>query len=172
MIAQVATEYGPGARNRLAAARQPDVEGARACLESFYHAFHNRDAAVLARVWLSDPLVQLDNPLGGIVRGTDEIVALYERIFHSAANVHVTFGDIVEFQVPGMVVFVGRETGGFDDPSGRTVDLRIRTTRVFAFDSERWGQVHHRGSIDDPGALRDYQEAVAASVADPAASTC
>lgn len=73
--------------------------------------------------------------------------------------------------MPGVVVFVGRETGGFDDPSGRTIDLRIRTTRVFAYDSERWGQVHHHGSIDDPGALRDYQEAVATSAAVPGGST-
>ena len=64
----------------------------------------------------------------------------------------------------GMAVFAGRETGQFTDPGGRGVPLRIRTTRVFAYDQAagRWGQVHHHGSIDDPDALRDYQDAVAA----------
>ncbi|HLZ39256.1 MAG TPA: nuclear transport factor 2 family protein [Mycobacteriales bacterium] len=102
-------------------------------------------------------------PLGGMVRGSGEIVGLYGRIFRTSAHVHVTFGDIVEFEVPGMVVFARRETGQFDDATGRTLGLRIRTTRVFAYDSDRWGQVHQHGSIDDPGVLRDYQEAVAAS---------
>lgn len=166
MIAQIDTQYGPAARNRLVeAARRAGLDGARAALESFYYAFNHRDSTVLAQVWLADPLVQLNNPLGGILRGSDGIARLYQRIFDSPASVRVTFGDIVEFEVAGMVVFAGRETGQFTDPAGRTIPLHIRTTRVFAYDrtAQRWGQVHHHGSIDDPGALRDYQEAIAAA---------
>jgi hypothetical protein len=164
VIAHVDAEYGPGARNRLAQAASPDPDGARAALESFYYAFHRRDLDVFQQVWVRDPLVQLNNPLGGMLRGADDITALYQRIFRSPARVEVAFGDIVEYHAAGMMVFAGRETGQFTNPTGHSVLLRIRTTRVFAFDQAagRWGQVHHHGSIDDPDALRDYQEAVAA----------
>jgi hypothetical protein len=51
------------------------------------------------------------------------------------------------------------------EPAGRTIPLYIRITWVFAYDraAQRWGQVHHHGSIDDPDALRDYRDAVAAA---------
>jgi ketosteroid isomerase-like protein len=164
VITRVDAEYGPRARNRLAEAANPDPDGAPAALETFYYAFNHRDADALKRVWVRDPLVQLNNPLGGMLRGADDITALYQRIFHSRARVEVSFGDVVAYQAAGMVVFAGRETGQFTDPAGRSVPLRIRTTRVFAYDraAGRWGQVHHHGSIDEPDALRDYQHAVAA----------
>jgi ketosteroid isomerase-like protein len=165
VIAHLDAEYGPGARNRLAEATSPDPDSARAVLESFYYAFNHRDLDALQQVWIDDPLVQLNNPLGGVLRGTDDVSRLYRRIFDSPARVEVTFGDIVAYQAAGMVVYAGRETGQFRDPAGRSIPLRIRTTRVFAYDQTagRWGQVHHHGSIDDPDALRDYQEAVAAA---------
>jgi SnoaL-like domain len=164
VITHVDAEYGPRARNRLAEATSPDLDGARAALESFYYAFNHRDPEVLEQVWVRDPLVQLNNPLGGMLRGADDIARLYRRVFRSPARVEVTFGDIVEYRAADMVVFAGRETGRVGEPAGRSAALHIRTTRVFAFDrpAGRWGQVHHHGSIDDPGALRDYQEAVAA----------
>jgi ketosteroid isomerase-like protein len=164
VITHIDAEYGPRARNRLAEATSPHLDGARAALESFYYAFHHRDLDAFERVWVGDPLVQLNNPLGGMLRGGDDITRLYRRIFQSRARVEVGFGDIVAYQAAGMVVFAGRETGQFTDPGGRSVPLQIRTTRVFAYDQTagRWGQVHHHGSIDDPGALRDYQDAVAA----------
>lgn len=163
MISHPDTEYGPDAGNRLTEATSPDPSGARAALESFYYAFHHRDPDVLRHVWVGDPLVQLNNPLGGMLRGADDIARLYQRIFDSPARVEVTFGDIVEYQVADMVVFTGRETGQFTDPAGRGVPLGIRTTRVFVYDqgAGRWGQAHHHGSIDDLDALRDYQQAVA-----------
>jgi SnoaL-like domain len=165
VIRPVQAEYGPNARDRLSEAASPEVDGARAALESFYYAFNHRDPEVLERVWLRDPLVQLNNPLGGMLREADDIVALYRRVFDSRARVEVTFGEIVEYRTAGMVVFAGRETGRFTDPAGRTVPLHIRTTRVFAYDQTvaRWGQVHHHGSIDDPDALRDYQHAVSSA---------
>jgi limonene-1,2-epoxide hydrolase len=89
-------EYGPQARDRLAQATSPDASGARAALESFYYAFNHRDLEALERVWHGDPLVQLNNPLGGMLRGTDEVVELYRRVFDSPARVEVTFSEIVE----------------------------------------------------------------------------
>jgi hypothetical protein len=41
------------------------------------------------------------------------------------------------------------------------LQLAIRTSRLFRrAPGDRWHQVHHHGSIDDPQLLADYQAAV------------
>ena len=152
--------FGPASRNLLAEATNPGREGALAALESFYYALNNRDADALAQVWSDNDLVQLNNPLGGILRGPDAIAGLYQRVFDSPAKLDVTFGDIVEYLGPDHAVFAGRETGHFTAPDGARVPLSIRTTRYFGHLDGRWGQLHHHGSIDDADALRAYQRAV------------
>jgi len=54
---------------------------------------------------------------------------------------------------------VGRERGRFE-AAGGTLDLAIRTTRIFRWVDGRWRQVHHHGSMDDPALLERYQRAV------------
>lgn len=136
------------------------LDGARAALETFYHAFNQRSLEVLAAVWADDDLIALNNPLGGILRGAHDIRELYRRLFSGPARVWVEFHDIVEYASRDVVVFAGRERGEFAR-DGDVVDLHIRTSRVFQYhSSEGWRQVHHHGSIDDADALARYQRAV------------
>jgi hypothetical protein len=164
MIAQAPAHddgrYGRAARHRLAQAGERSAAGARAALETFYFAFHQRSIEALREVWLDDPLVQLNNPVGGILRGIEPIVALYARVFDGPARVWVELGDLVEADLGDGFVFAGREHGEF--VTGETVvELVIRTSRVFAFaPGLGWRQVHHHGSIDDPDLLACYQRAV------------
>lgn len=156
--------FGRDAEDRLAAAADPGPDGALAALETFYHAFNRRDADLLRAVWAAGPLIQLNNPLGGILRGIDPIAALYDRVFTGPARVWVEFHDIAAFEAPAMVAFAGRERGEFR-VGDAVVPLAIRTSRVFAHGAwdggaPRWAQVHHHGSIDDPEALAAYQRAV------------
>lgn len=160
MIRMLDEEYGPASRDRLAEAADPSAEGARAALESFYHALNHRDAAVLAADWSDHPLAQLDNPLGGILRGGDAVADLYRKIFDGPVRVQVTFGDIAEYTGTGHAVFAGRETGTYAGPDGAAVPLRIRTTRYFRYEEGVWRQFHHHGSIDDPDELAAYRRAV------------
>ena len=160
--AQVLSEtYGRDAGDRRGEARQPTLEGARAALESFYFAFNERSLDAFEAVWAHGPLISLNNPLGGIMRGLDDIRALYQRIFTGPAQVWVEFYDIIEFVGHDMVVFAGRERGEFTR-DGRTILLAIRTSRVFQYFGEQlgWRQVHHHGSIDDADVLAQYQQAV------------
>jgi hypothetical protein len=152
--------YGPDAQDRLAAATDPGPDGARSALESFYYAFNSRNIDALGSVWCEEPMPQLNNPLGGMLRGKLAIVELYRRIFGSPARVWVRFGDALEYFGPGSAVFAGRENGEYRD--GETaIPLIIRTTRIFHYlGSVGWRQVHHHGSIDDADALRRYQDAV------------
>jgi hypothetical protein len=153
--------YGRSSANRARQARDESAEGARALLETFYYAFNKRDMDVFATVWAEHELIQLNNPLGGILRGHRPIAALYRRIFDGPARVWVELGDIVEFVGNGTVVFAGRETGEFS-LSGKALPLSIRTSRVVQWlgSENGWRQTHHHGSIDDPELLAQYQHAV------------
>lgn len=153
--------YGRDSTDQIEQASKSGIEGARMLIESFYYAFNHRDLIVLKRVWADHELIQLNNPLGGILRDYEAIAALYGRVFKGAATVWVEFSDIVEFQTDDMVVFAGREHGEFT-VNNQTLRLAIRTSRVVQwFGAEiGWRQVHHHGSIDNPELLAAYQQAV------------
>lgn len=148
-------------RNKLAEATDNTIKGALAALESFYYSFNHKDIDVLEKVWLRGDLIQLNNPLGGILRGTNLIVNLYDKVFKVSASVWVAFGNIVCYEDRNTVVFAGEETGEFSK-EGEVISLKIRTTRFFSYilEEQRWFQIHHHGSIDDPDLLKSYQQAV------------
>lgn len=162
MINYSAKTYGAESRERTDQVERPDFEGARAAVESFYYALNHRDLEALARNWTDDLLAQLNNPLGGILRGGDAIKELYARIFSGTVLVQVTFGDIVEYIGDDHALFAGRETGTYTIPSQEPSTLAIRTSRYFRYSGGRWRQYHHHGSIDDPELLRAYQHALRA----------
>ena len=160
MIERLEEIYGRQSANRLEDAAEPTINGARAALESFYHAFNERSLDVFTQVWANDALIRLNNPLGGITEGLDDITGVYDRIFNGPAKVWVEFYDIVEYQLgDGGVVFAGRERGDFEK-DGASVRLDIRTSRVFGYIDGRWAQVHHHGSITDTALLERYRRAV------------
>jgi len=64
-------------------------------LAEFYRAFNGRDLALMERNWDSSDEASMDNPLGGIRRGWNEIRKVYERIFSGKATVKVEFYDYV-----------------------------------------------------------------------------
>lgn len=160
MIERMDISYGPESTNRLDQAGDPSLTGALAALESFYYALNSRDIEALRGAWSADPLAQLNNPVGGILRGGDLIAGLYEKIFAGTLNVTVTFEDVVAYRGEHHAVFAGRERGHYQAPDGSRVPLEIRTSRYLRYEDGHWSQYHHHGSIDDPAALRAYQEAV------------
>lgn len=128
-------------------------------LAQFYRAFNDRDLDLMAQNWDDGDDAAMDNPVGGIKRGWPEIRAVYERIFNGKARVQVAFYDYTLHVLADVFYVVGRERGRFErDDVG--LDLAIRTSRVFRRGGDRWRQVHHHGSIDDPSLLRAYQDAV------------
>jgi SnoaL-like domain len=74
-------------------------------------------------------------------------------------NRQVTFGDVIAHDGQFHVVFAGREVGSHTGVDGTTRPLEARTSRYFRYEDGRWRQYHHHGSIDDPDALRAYQQA-------------
>lgn len=150
-----------GTRNRLEEASQPTIEGAMAALETFYYAFNGRSLDLFRQIWLDHTLIQLNNPVGGIMRGATPISDLYARIFEGPVRVQVEFYDSVAYFTPEMVVFAGRERGTYAR-DGKTYPLDIRTSRIFVYASSQggWRQIHHHGSIDNAEKLAHYQQAV------------
>ncbi len=162
MVIQPSTlVYGRDARDLRAGAQGVGIEGARAALETFYHAFNNRSLDILRSAWAEHPLVQLNNPLGGLLRGPEEVVSLYGRVFSGPARVWVELYDVIEYVGDDSVTFAGRERGEFHR-GPVTLSLTIRTSRLFGYlgPKQSWRQLHHHGSIDDVELLDRYQRAV------------
>jgi ketosteroid isomerase-like protein len=129
-------------------------------LAEFYKAFNSRDLVLMQQNWDPSPEAAMDNPLGGIKRGWDQIRQVYEGIFTGKARVQVEFYDY-SLHVNGDIFYVvGRERGTFS-AAGQTLPVAIRTSRVFRRTTEgRWRQIHHHGSIEDPRVLQSYLDLV------------
>ena len=128
-------------------------------LSEFYEALNSRDIEKMATNWAQTDEVVMDNPLGGIKRGWDEIKAVYERLFNSQSTYYFEFYEF-SLHVSGELFYVvGRERGEFIFGDTR-LNMAIRTSRIFRLTNNRWQQVHHHGSIEDPDLLSRYQKAV------------
>ena len=128
-------------------------------LVEFYKAFNGRDFELMKKNWLNNEEIAMDNPLGGIKRGWDEIKEIYSRIFTGQAKVYVEFYDYSVVAMEGGFVAIGRERGSVE-VKGKTVELKIRTSRVYKLIEGSYKQVHHHGSIEDPALLKEYQDLV------------
>ena len=101
----------------------------------------------------------MDNPLGGIKRGWPAIRSVYERLFRFDGSYHFEFYDYTMHSVGELFYVVGRERG-YLAKNGTSLEMKIRTTRVFRLENDRWRQTHHHGSIEDAQLLAAYQALV------------
>lgn len=139
---------------------QHDPSSPLGALIQFYHAFNSRNLEKMSENWAQSDDIAMDNPLGGIKRGWDEIRPVYEKIFTCPAEIYVEYYDYTFHETAEILYAVGRERGWFRKGDFE-VSLAIRTSRIFRKISGQWKQVHHHGSIDDPELLARYQNAVA-----------
>lgn len=129
-------------------------------LAQFYCALNARDLELMQRNWDNSAEAAMDNPLGGIKRGWNEIRITYEKLFSAKGAYRFEFWDYTVHEGEDLFYMVGRERGELE-VNGRRRKLAIRTSRIFRSDADgRWRQTHHHGSIDDAGMLATYQEAV------------
>lgn len=128
-------------------------------LINFYNAFNSRDIAKMSENWATGEDVTMDNPVGGIKRGWEEIKAVYERIFNGPARVYVEFYDYTIHSSHDIFYAVGRERGEFR-LGEKALKLQVRTSRIYRLIGGQWQQVHHHGSIDDADTLKEYQAVV------------
>ncbi|WP_188552586.1 YybH family protein [Edaphobacter dinghuensis] len=135
-------------------------------LAEFYCALNARDMALMEAQWGASPSAEMDNPLGGIRRGWDDIRAVYEKLFAAPREYRFEFWDYTLHRQGEVFWVVGRERGYLETAEGR-MELAIRTSRLFRWDGVRWRQVHHHGSIEYPEMLAAYQAAVLGKVSVP-----
>jgi hypothetical protein len=154
-----------GEKNLLAKTSRVGAEGARAALETFYHAFNTRSLALYQRIWADDPLVQLDSPLAGVVRGSAPIAALAARGLSGPARVQTVLNDIVAYETPELVVFTGRERGAATRDGEHEAPSEIpefHSISVFRSSADQggWRLVYHSVWLDDAEQLAHYQRAL------------
>lgn len=133
--------------------------GAFNALVEFYQCFNHRDLPGLAGNWLSGGEPSMDNPIGGIRRGWEDIRAGYDKLFKGPARVMVEFYDYTQQQGEDWSLFVGRERG-LCRVGDEELDLAIRTTRWFIHRDGKWRQLHHHGSIEEADLLASYQRLI------------
>ncbi|MDY0402255.1 nuclear transport factor 2 family protein [Sulfurovum sp.] len=136
-----------------------DLSSPYQALIQFYCAFNSRNMQMMSENWAQSDDISMDNPLGGIKRGWNEIQQIYARIFDGSAEVYVEYFDYTIHETSEMFYAVGRERGYFR-LGGEEITLAIRTSRIFRKIDDHWKQVHHHGSIEDPKILAKYQSAV------------
>jgi ketosteroid isomerase-like protein len=117
------------------------------------------DINEMAENWDQSSSISMDNPLGGIKRGWEDIRSVYENIFSGPGRVKVEFYDYSIHEFQDIFLAIGRERGEFEK-EGQRMELAIRTSRIFKRHAGGWKQIHHHGSIDDPKLLERYQTAV------------
>ena len=128
-------------------------------LIEFYRAFNAGDLAGLRAVWLGGAEPSMDNPIGGIRRGWEQIAEGYSKLFEGQAKVRVTFHDFTSQGTEDWHLFVGRERGACRTPK-EALDVAFRTTRWFVRKDGSWRQLHHHGSVEDPKMLADYRRLI------------
>jgi hypothetical protein len=128
-------------------------------LIEFYRAFNARDLDGLAANWEQGDAPSMDNPMGGIRRGWQSISEGYLKLFTGPAIVQVAFHDFTSQGGDDWHLFVGREKGTCVTPDER-MEVRFRTTRWFIRRTGGWRQLHHHGSIEEPGMLAAYQKTI------------
>ena len=133
--------------------------GALDTLIGFYRAFNAGDLDALAANWADGDRPSMDNPIGGIRRGWPSIREGYAKLFGGKAKIQVAFYDFTSQGGDDWHLFVGREKGSCV-AAGRSIELRIRTTRWFIKIDGVWRQLHHHGSIEEPALLAAYQEII------------
>jgi hypothetical protein len=138
---------------------QSDLSSPFHALVQFYHAFNSGDLDEMSSNWEQSDDIAMDNPLGGIKRGWNEISGVYEQIFNGPAEVYVEYYDYTVHEHGEVFYAVGRERGFFQLGDTR-IDLAIRTSRIFRRIGNKWRQTHHHGSIEDAKLLTAYQSAV------------
>ena len=52
-------------------------------LSDFYKAFNTKNMSLMSESWLNTDEISMDNPIGGIRRGWEEIKNGYAKIFNS-----------------------------------------------------------------------------------------
>lgn len=132
-----------------------------AVLTEFYASFNARDVEGSMANWAKQKDVIMCNPIGGIRHGWEAIYEGYQRIMQGATHVYVEFYDYQLVESSDMFIAVGRERGYAEQASvnqDRRIELAIRTSRIFRRIHDKWQQVHHHGSIDDPDLLKQYQK--------------
>lgn len=130
-----------------------------AALSQFYRALNTRDMEQMSRNWWQSDEAAMNNPVGGIKRGWNEIREVYVRVFANPRPFWFEFYDYSFHETSETFYVVGRERGEYHTGDG-VLPMAIRTSRLFRLIDGEWKQAHHHGSIDDPVLLQRYQEAV------------
>jgi len=97
----------------------------------------------------------MDNPVGGIKRGGEQIRSVYERLFNSQVNTSSNFITTATMK-PATSFMSWAESEGSTEPAKWFCTWESGRARSFRRIDGEWRQIPHHGSIEDSQLLAAY----------------
>jgi len=111
---------------------------------AFYEALERGDYQTMAAVWAEDEDVLCVHPGGPRLRGTDEVLAQWKRIFEGGQRLQVRITQQVV--IAGMMVAVHSVQENFSVPGETRSMPAVVATNVYLRTAAGWRMVVHHGS--------------------------
>ena len=113
--------------------------------EALYRAFESLDVQRMAAAWADEATVTVIHPGWPLIRGHDDVLASWARIFEHAS--------LMQFAITGTVITIAGDwawvtcTENITSVNdGRVSEGRVQATNIFVRKRGRWLCMHHHGS--------------------------
>ena len=117
-------------------------------LHQYYKALNNNSLEKMQENWSTEKTTSFTNPLGGIARGYDEVIASHNLLFNSPLEINVEYYDIEITKLNNGFSSVGRERGTITI-NEKCIDVGFRTSRLYINENGKYKQLHHHGSFEN-----------------------
>jgi ketosteroid isomerase-like protein len=121
--------------------------------EGFYSAFESLDIKRMESVWAQDAEIQCGHPGWRILRGWQQVMESWRRIFENTPAIRFMLTDIV-VEIRGALAWVTLYENLNSSLEGQNVAATVLTTNIFRKGDDGWRMIHHHGSsvAEAPGA--------------------
>ena len=124
---------------------QQEVAEVERANEAFYRAFESLDVQRMAAVWADEEAVTVIHPGWPLIRGREEVLASWARIFeHASLMQFAIMGTMTTVEGDWAWVTCMENITSVND--GRVSDGRVQATNIFVRQRDRWLCAHHHGS--------------------------
>ena len=112
---------------------------------AFYRAFESLQLEEMGKVWARGVAVRCVHPGWPLLRGWDDVMASWERIFENASMMKFAITG-AEAEVEDDWAWVACMENIMSVQDGRVGEGKVQATNIFRKIEGRWLVVHHHGS--------------------------
>jgi ketosteroid isomerase-like protein len=113
--------------------------------EGFYNAFESRNIKEMEQIWADKDYVQCIHPGWGVLRGRDNVMSSWRRIFENTEEILFMLTE-VRIEIQGSLAWVTLYENITTRVGEEVVTGPVLTTNIFEKHNGRWLIIHHHGS--------------------------